>query len=129
MQRTRFLVTKWDDDHEVTDQPYWLDVSPINDTTFAIVDQNLANGDAYAFAKWDDDVQNLDAYDRDDPKAPFASAVAMIWGMSKHLRWRDVDMDLWLGHFGEYYFTSPSLDRLYEALAHVWFTDYRPDDI
>lgn len=64
------------------------------------------------FAHWDKEVESLDDDNNDG-----CSDEAMCFGMSNRLRWKDVELVQ-----GQYYslYRAPNIDRLKDALSHVY---------
>ena len=89
--------------------------------TFKIVDNSITKKDGdsmtdatnFGFDEWDESVEDLDNGNSD---------ISQCFGMSGHLKWKDVELTL-----GE--IKAPSLDRLKEALQHIGITSYCPGDI
>lgn len=69
---------------------------------------------AIGFAHWSSDVDNLD-----DPEDIYASNAAMCFGMSERLRWKDVELSPKVC-------LAPNIDRLREALKHIYVCAWCP---
>ncbi|OGY24314.1 MAG: hypothetical protein A2172_00405 [Candidatus Woykebacteria bacterium RBG_13_40_15] len=99
--------------------PYQMDVVEKEPGVFRVLRETLTNEEQpdFAFSKWDDDVEDLDAKAGD-----FRSDISQLSGMSNHLRMGEVDLTP-----REYH--APSIDLLKEALTHVEFGTFDPGDI
>lgn len=91
---------------------------------YVVVDDNITEEDIgnnwvtksteLAFKRWDTEVENLDN-DRSN---------ASIFGMSAHLKWNEVDLNLFTEEF-----KAPCLKCLKEAFKHVVVGGWCPGDI
>lgn len=71
---------------------------------------------------WDEEVENLDAWDDEAEEWGWHSDAFDCFGISEHVRWEDV-------HFYPDRIEAPSLWRIVEALAHVKFVGWDRSDI
>lgn len=98
----------------------WIKVEEISSGVFKIVDNSmtdecnvLSGAWALGLCFWDEEVEDLDAGNSDG---------SQCFGMSDHLRWKDVEIS-------PDELCAPSLDLLKEALSHVAFCSWCPYDI
>jgi hypothetical protein len=98
----------------------WIEVEQ-KGRVFTVVDENMTDKDgdwivdstALGFSSWDAEVKDLDN-DQSD--------ASQCFGISMHLKWKDVDMT-------PDEFRAPSIERLKEALNHVAICAWCPGDI
>ena len=101
-------------------QENWVEVEEREPGVFTIVDDNMTDKDedwvssctCLGFYRWDNEVIDLDG----------SSDLAGCFGMSDHLRWKDVDLT-------PEEFRAPSLERLVEALGRVIMCAWCAGDI
>lgn len=99
----------------------WIEVEETEPGHFEVVDDNMTVKDGdwitestnLGLCSWDEEVEDLDAGDSDE---------SQCFGMSSHLKWKDVD--IYPGGF-----TAPSVERIIEALNHVAMCAWCPGDI
>jgi hypothetical protein len=84
-------------------------VEEINDTNSSTAKYQIA------FAHWTPEVENLDVGKNESDEA-------MCFNFSNNLKWNDVN----LGYGGN---TAPTIERLTEALSHVYICAWCPLDI
>jgi hypothetical protein len=108
-----------------------LKVKKIRPDTFIITDytiDGITDGDndkdpmndpiGIGLSEWDSSVEDMDNGHSD---------IADIWGMSNHIKWEDVEIDLSCGE--AFQIKAPSIDRIKEALKHVKVCGYCPSEI
>ena len=99
----------------------WILVKEEKAGVFMVVDDSMTvkNGNslfentALSFCHWDEQVEDLDNGKSDE---------SQCLGMSRHLRWNDVDLT-------PRRYTAPNINRLKEALTHVSICAWRPGEI
>ena len=99
---------------------WWIEVEERRPNVHVVVDDNMTvkNGDwvvdntSLGFSWWDDEVIIRDV----------DSELFEYFGISQHLRWRDVNL-------APYRFRAPSFQRLREALSHVHLCAWCPGDM
>ncbi|MDB5194185.1 MAG: hypothetical protein JWN50_199 [Parcubacteria group bacterium] len=95
----------------------WIEVEEMSQGVFTIIGDGMT-GEYLTLGiwLWDDEVEDLDAGNSDE---------SQCFGMSDHLKWGDVEFDLCL----MMEIRASSLDQLKEALKHVVFCAWDPEDI
>lgn len=98
----------------------WIEVERKGSGLFVVTDDNLTEkGDdpsdqsSLGFIQWDSEVVDLDNGESDE---------GQCFGMSNHLKWKDVDMT-------PHEYKAPNIKRLKEALQHVAICAWCPWDI
>lgn len=97
----------------------WVEVKKVSSGIYEVVGYGIFGhvdsfgNNALGIRKWDEEVVDLDAGNSDE---------SQCFGMSDHLRWKDVDIRA-------EEFRASSLQRLQEALTHVVFCVWNQDEI
>lgn len=100
---------------ELLREPSWIEVEETEPGQFEVVGNNMTSDRSpeLGFSAWDDQVRDLDNGESDE---------SQCFGMSCRLRWGRV-------YLSPDSFTAPSVRKLKEALKHVVYCAWDPDDI
>lgn len=102
----------------------WIEVEKKRPGVFTVVDDSMTDDSMtmesdtaeranLGFSSWDEEVEDLDNGWSDE---------SQCFGISSHLRWREVDLT-------PKEFRTPSIKRLKEALSHVTLVTWCPREI
>jgi len=100
----------------------WIEVEEKEPGAFMVIGDNLTDGDycKLGLQWWDNTVENLDIGKNE-------SEAFMGFGISLHLRWKDVEFTV--NRQYELTIRAPSIELLQEAFTHIKICAWNPDDI